>query len=114
MTRDGGGGGYPNPLKFDYAAAWAAIDALNSMIQVLQDKTTQRVTQGNDALTLWQGPHADTFKTRFKTAQDDATTLIGQCQAGVSAIQMMIDIAKGVQRQQATSSPNYQPTHGPY
>jgi hypothetical protein len=115
MTRDpGGGGGYPNPLNFDYGAASDAIDALTRMIQVLQDKTTQRVTQGNDALTLWQGPHAETFKARFKAAQDDAATLIGQCQAAISGIQTMVGIARGVQHQQYVDSPNYRPTRGPF
>ena len=92
--------GYPDPLNFDFGAANDAIDALNAMIRVAQDKTTQRVTQGRDALTLWTGPHADTFKTRFQAAQTDAQTLIGQCQTAVSNIQMMIDIARKVQRQQ--------------
>jgi hypothetical protein len=115
MTRpDGGPSGYPNPLNFDYGAAQDAIDALNSMIQVMQTKTTQRVTQGNDALSLWQGPHADTFKTRFKAAQDDAATLIGQCQVAVSNIQMMVGIARSEQHKQLVSSPNYRPARGAF
>ena len=95
--------GYPNPLNFDYGAANDAIDALNATIRVLQDKTTQRVVQGNDALTLWTGPHADTFKTRFQAAQTDAQTLIGQCQTAISNIQMMIGIAQNVQAQQRSA-----------
>src|SRR6266498_5851796 len=101
MTYDaGGGGGYPDGLRFDYGAASDAIDALTRMIQVLQDKTTQRVTQGNDALTLWQGPHADTFRSRFRTAQDDAGTLISQCQVAISNIHAMVSTARGVQHEQ--------------
>jgi hypothetical protein len=118
MTRPAdGGGGYPNPLYFDFAAANDAISALNSMIQVLQVKTTQRRLQGTDALSLWTGPHADRFRGQFNTALDDAATLIGQCQAAISNINMMIGIAQQVRHQQENppgAKSDGRPIHGPY
>ncbi|HYF63725.1 MAG TPA: hypothetical protein VD886_12975 [Herpetosiphonaceae bacterium] len=53
-------------VRWDHAAANAAVTALNQAAGAIESGNTERITQARAAVEQWSGPHRDTFDDYLK------------------------------------------------
>jgi hypothetical protein len=89
---------YPDPVGFDQARADETIVALRVAVQKLREVSTQRTTDGNQALLSWLGPEADRFTQHMDGQHRDAAALLDELIALIGSIQGGKDAALQLQR----------------
>jgi hypothetical protein len=99
---------YPDPVGFDQALADETIAALQAAVRKLHELSTQRATDGAQALLYWLGPDADRFTHDMDRQRHDAVGLIDDLIALIASVQSGKDAALQLQRSHDQANEQWQ------
>lgn len=99
---------YPDPVGFDQALADETIAALQAAVQKLREVSTQRATDGAQALLNWLGPEADRFAQHRDRQHRDAVGLLDDLIALIASVQSGREAALQLQRRHDQANQQWQ------
>jgi uncharacterized protein YukE len=91
-------GGIWADVRFDHAAAQAAIDAMRRAGQVLDDATSARIRFASDAKQEWRGHYRNVFDDELHRARSEATRLSADLRRAARDLEAAADSARLEQR----------------
>ena len=85
-------------VRFDHAAAQAAIDAMRRAAQVLDDATSARIRFASDAKQEWRGHYRSVFDDELHKARSEAARLSADLRRAARDLEAAADAARLEQR----------------